>query len=140
MEALPLIDVHSQVCERSADLVWRALIRTFGRTMTASRVVARLLGCDPAEGSADFGSQAGQTVPGFRIAEIEPGRRLQLRGRHRFADYRLTFLLEDGRLVAQSHAAFPGLLGSLYRTLVIRSGGHRLLTQHLLRRIAQAAR
>ena len=40
------------------------------------------------------GHQAGRpgdAVPGFRVVEAEPGRRLALRGRHRFANYALTF-------------------------------------------------
>jgi hypothetical protein len=41
------------------------------------------------------------------------------------------------RLRAETHAAFPGLLGRLYRAAVIGSGGHRLVTRRLLRQIAR---
>ncbi|MBZ0090389.1 MAG: hypothetical protein K8H90_08440 [Thermoanaerobaculia bacterium] len=77
-------------------------------------------------------------MPGFRVAESEPGRRLALRGRHRFARYALTFVLDGGRLCAQTHAEFPGLRGRLYRAAVIDSGGHRLITRRLLRQVARA--
>ena len=81
----------------------------------------------------------GQTVPGFRVAEAEPGRRLTLRGRHRFSQYELTFLLDDDRLRAQTRAAFPGLIGGLYRAAVIGTGGHRVATGRLLRQVARRA-
>jgi hypothetical protein len=77
-------------------------------------------------------------VPGFRVVEAEPCRRLALRGRHRFSNYALTFVLDGDRLRAQTHAAFPGVLGRLYRAAVIGSGGHRLVTRRLLRQVARA--
>jgi hypothetical protein len=77
-------------------------------------------------------------VPGFRVVEAESGRRLALRGRHRFSNYALTFVLDGDRLRAQTHATFPGVLGWLYRAAVIGSGGHRLVTRRLLRQVARA--
>jgi hypothetical protein len=79
-------------------------------------------------------------VPGFRVVAVEPGRRLELRGRHRFAQYALTFILDDTSLRAQTHAAFPGIVGRLYRAAVIGTGGHRVITKAILRRVAGAAR
>ncbi len=90
------------------------------------------------DGTAEFAGRPGDTVPGFRVVEVEPGRRLVLRGRHRFSNYALTFVLDGDHLRAQTHAAFPGVLGWLYRTAVIRSGGHRLVTRRLLRQVARA--
>lgn len=89
-------------------------------------MLARLLGCEPAHSTAEFAGRLGETVPGFRVVESDPGRRLPLRGRHRFADYALTFVLNGDCLRAQTHAAFLGVLGRLYRAVVIGSGGHRL--------------
>jgi hypothetical protein len=87
-----------------------------------------------------FEGLPGQTVPGFRVAEAEPGRRLVLRGRHRFSDYQLTFLLDDdGRLRAQTHAAFPGVKGRVYKTLVLGSRLHVLATRRILRAAASRA-
>ena len=78
-------------------------------------------------------------MPGFRVVEAEPGRRLALRGRHRFANYALTFVFDGGRLRALTHAEFPGLLGRLYRAAVIGSGGHRLVTRRMLRQVVARA-
>lgn len=74
------------------------------------------------------------------MAESEPGRRLVLRGRHRFAIYALTFVVDGGSLRARTDAAFPGLLGRLYRAAVIGSGAHGLVTRRLLRKVATVAR
>lgn len=137
-EQLPFIDEHSQRLDAPADVVWTALLKVLRRAMGGSTRIARLLGCDPAHGTAEFAGRPGDAVPGFRVAEAEPGRRLVLLGRHRFADYALTFILDNGRLSAQTHAAFPGVLGHLYRAAVIGSGGHRLVAQRMLRQVARA--
>lgn len=133
---LPYIDEHSQRVDAPADMVWAALLKVLRRQMGGSSPIARILGCDPAQSTAEFAGRPGETVPGFRVVEAEPGRRLALRGRHRFGDYALTFILDGGRLRAQTHAAFPGVLGRLYRAAVIGSGGHRIATRRLLRQIA----
>jgi hypothetical protein len=73
------------------------------------------------------------------VVDSEPGRRLALRGQHRFARYALTFLIDGDQLRARSEAAFPGIRGRLYRALLMGTGGHRLVTRGLLRRIARAA-
>jgi len=138
MEQLPFIDEHSQRVDAPADAVWMALLKVLRRRMGGSARIARILGCDPAQGTAEFAGRPGEAVPGFRVVASEPGRRLALRGRHRFANYALTFVVDGDRLRAQTHAAFPGVLGRLYRAAVIGSGGHRLVTQRLLRQVARA--
>jgi hypothetical protein len=138
MEQLPYIDEHSQRVNASADAVWAALSKVLRRSMGGSAAIARILGCDPAQGTAEFAGRLGETVPGFRVVEAEPGRRLALRGRHRFSNYALTFVLDGDRLRAQTYAAFPGVLGRLYRAAVIGSGGHRIATRRLLRQVARA--
>ncbi|WP_242352281.1 MULTISPECIES: hypothetical protein [Anaeromyxobacter] len=138
MEPLPYIDEHSRPIDAPADAVWTALLKVLRREMGGSATFARLLGCDPAQGTAAFAGRPGETVPGFRVVEAEPGRRLALRGRHRFSSYALTFVLDGGRLRAQTHAAFPGVLGRLYRAAVIGTGGHRIMTRRLLRQVARA--
>jgi len=139
MEELPYIDEHSQRVDASGDAVWTALLKVLRREIGGSAGFARLLRCDPAQGTAELTGRPGETVPGFRVVEAEPGRRLALRGRHRFANYALTFVIDGDRLRAQSYAEFPGLLGRLYRAAVIGSGGHRIITRRLLRQIARAA-
>jgi hypothetical protein len=138
MEQLPFIDEHSQRVDAPADVVWTALLRVLRREMGGSALIARILGCDPAQGTAEFAGRPGEAVPGFRVVEAEPARRLGLRGRHRFSTYALTFVLDGDRLRAQTHAAFPGVLGRIYRAAVIGSGGHRLVIRRLLRQIARA--
>lgn len=138
MEQLPYIDEHSQRVDGPAGVVWAALLAVLRRDMGGSASIARMLGCDPARGTAEFTGQPGEAIPGFRVLEAEPGRRLVLRGRHRFSDYALTFVLDGDRLSAQTHAAFPGVLGRLYRAAVIGSGGHGVVTRRLLRRVARA--
>ena len=54
------------------------------------------------------------------------------------SNYALTFVFYGDRLRARTHAAFPGILGRLYRAAVIGSGGHRLMTRRLLRQVARA--
>lgn len=139
MSPLPFIDEHRQPIDAPAERVWATLLAVLRRQMGAGERFARLLGCDPCERSGELTGRVGETVPGFRVAEAEPRRRLALRGRHRFADYSLTFVLDDGHLAAETHAAFPGLLGWLYRAAVIGSGGHRLVTRRLLRAVARAS-
>ena len=139
MEQLPYVDEHSQPVEVPADAVWAALTQVLRREMGGGARLARMLGCDPAEGTPRFDGRPGETVPGFRVIEADPGRRLVLGGRHRFARYALTFVLEGNRLRALTHAEFPGISGRLYRAAVIGSGGHRVVTRRLLERIARAA-
>jgi hypothetical protein len=138
MEQLPYIDEHSRRIDARADVVWTALLKVLRREMGGGARIARILGCDPAQGTAEFAGRPGEAVPGFRVVEAEPGRRLALRGRHRFASYALTFVLDGDRLRAQTHAAFPGVLGRLYRAAVIGTGGHGLVTRRLLRQVARA--
>lgn len=138
MESLPYIDEHSLRIDAPADVIWAALLKVLRRQMGGSAWFARLLGCDPAQGTADLTGRPGESVPGFRIAEAEPGRRLALRGRHRFANYALTFIVDGDHLRAQTHAVFPGLHGRLYRAAVIGSGGHRIITRRILRQVARA--
>jgi len=138
VEQLPYVDEHSQRIEAPADAVWTALLKVLRRQMGDSARIARILGCDPAKGTPKFAGRPGETVPGFRVVEAEPGRRLVLRGRHRFSNYALTFVLDSGFLRAQTRAAFPGVFGRLYRAVVIGSGGHRVVTRRLLRQVARA--
>jgi hypothetical protein len=139
LEQLPYVDEHSQRVDAPADVVWAALLKVLRGEMGGSARVAWILGCDPAQGTPEFAGRPGEAVPGFRVVESKPGRRLALRGRHRFSDYALTFVLERDRLRALTHAAFPGVLGQLYRAAVIGSGGHRLVTRRLLRQVAREA-
>ncbi len=138
MDQLPYLDEHSARIDAPADLVWAALLKVVHQKMGSSARLARLLGCDPSEGTAEFAGRPGEAVPGFRVLEAEPGRRLVLRGRHHFSNYALTFVLDGHWLRARTEAEFPGVFGKLYRAAVIGSGGHRLVTRRWLRQIARA--
>ncbi|WP_117214767.1 hypothetical protein [Allorhizocola rhizosphaerae] len=140
MERLPYVDEHAVPVSASRDAVWSALTHVLHRTMTGSVRLARLLGTEPASATPTFGGRPGETVPGFRVVHAEPGRQLTLQGRHRFSRYRLTFLLDDDRLRAQTHAAFPGPHGKLYRAAVITSGAHRIMTRRMLRQVEKRVR
>lgn len=148
MESLPYIDEHVMNVAAGRERTWVALLAAlrgeFGGD--ASARAARLLGCVPARREGDWAGEvrAGAALPGFVVDEVRSPSRLALSGRHRFSRYALVFELEQvghgrARVRAQTWAAFPGLLGSLYRGLVIGSGAHRVVVRRLLRRVARRA-
>lgn len=121
MERLPYIDEHAISIHASTTETWSALLRKMCR--------------NPADPT---------TVPtGFTLEEAAAPRRLALKGRHLFAAYRLVFELDPEpagvRLRALTFANFPGLRGSVYRALVIGSGGHKIVVRRILRQVAAAA-
>jgi hypothetical protein len=140
MADLPYIDEYMQSIDASPERAWAALLRVLGSNRVGTATLAWVLRCDPADRTLAFGSAVGETVPGFRISAIEPGKRLSLEGCHRFSRYRLTFELAGDRVFARTHAAFPNILGQIYKAAVIGSGTHRLVTRRLLRQVADAAR
>ena len=127
-QAPPYIDEHTIVIAAPRDVVWTALCRYADASIgiPAGHPLAKLLGTEPARGFAVTASRAHQ--------------HLGLGGRHRFSRYLLTFdltELPDGRtqVSARSYGAFPGLLGQIYRTLVVGSRGHVLSVRHMLQGI-----
>lgn len=129
--ALPYIDEHSVRIDAPRGQVWSALQ---DHTESMLRHAARnsLIGLlDPRPRS------------GFAVADSIEGRRLSLSGRHRFSRYQLVFDLEGGpagstTLRARSYAVFPGVLGGVYRTLVIGTRLHVVATNQLLRKVRAA--
>jgi hypothetical protein len=138
-EHLPYVDEHSVEIAATPAAVWPTLSRvaegSFGSPATGR--VARLLGCTDVKPSGPRPLETGSAFPGFHVEAAQPGQILALAGGHRFSDYALIFRLDDlgnqrTRLRAETRAAFPGIKGSIYRTLVIRTHGHVLVTRHLL--------
>ena len=122
MERLPYIDEHAISVPADRDATWRGLLTVMCR--------------DPRDPAT--------VPPGFVLDEAIPGERLALKGRHPFSIYQLIFELADSGIGtdvrAITLAAFPGLKGTVYRALVIGSGGHKVVVRRMLRRIGAAAR
>lgn len=142
VDALPFIDEHHVFIAAPAETVWRHLGAAFAPSGRASRLAASFLAAVPRRASGDPVT-VGAAVPGFTVRAAIPRERLVLAGRHRFSVYELIFVLADEpggtRLSARTHAHFPRLRGQLYRTLVIRSGGHQVIVKRMLRHIRRAA-
>jgi hypothetical protein len=145
-EHLPHIDEHSVEIEAPPAAAWEALLRvaegSFDSTSTAS--FARLLGCADTEPSGPRPLTDGSAFPGFHVEAAEPDSELALRGSHRFSDYALIFRLDElsanrTRLRAETRAVFPGLKGAVYRTLVIGTRAHLLVTRRLLTAVKRRA-
>jgi hypothetical protein len=143
---LPRIDEHAVEIDAPPDEVWSAIERGLPRMNAGrgSRAFARALGCRHLETTARSPLEVGATIPGFRVSDTEPPHLIGLEGEHRFSSYRLDFHVDElpdgtSRVRAETHAAFPGLRGSLYRTLVIGSRGHVVAVRRLLRTIKRRA-
>jgi hypothetical protein len=122
MERLPYIDEHAISIAAYRATCWTALLSVMCRDRR-----------DPSS-----------VPPGFHLESATPPDRFVLHGRHPFAVYRLVFeLTDDGpgrtRLAAQTFAAFPGAAGTVYRAIVIGTGGHGVVVRRLLGRIAAVA-
>ncbi len=145
LESLPHIDEHSIYIAASPDRVWEALTAVVAGTGRA-RVgppLARRLHCVACETTGEPG-QIGSTIPGFIVSRsVEPAV-LALMGEHRFSRYALIFCAADTaagpvKLSAETRAEFPGVSGSVYRTLVIRTRAHDFVTKAVLRKVRRRA-
>lgn len=145
-QRLPHVDEHSAEIAAIPEAVWEALLRvvegSFGSATTGR--IAHLLGCADVTASGPRPLATGSAFPGFHVETAERPRELALAGSHRFSDYALTFRLEGvddrhTRLRAETRALFPGLQGAVYRTLVIRTRGHVLVTRRLLGAVKHSA-
>jgi hypothetical protein len=139
MERLPYVDEHATIVGAGRAATWESLLRVVEASFSSGAVppFARLLGCADTEASGPRPLAAGSSFPGFRVVVADREEELALRGSHRFSDYALVFRLDelDGgrtRLRAETRAAFPGVKGSVYEALVIRTRIHVLVTRRLL--------
>lgn len=145
-EDLPYVDQHATEIVADVEAVWEALLRVAEGSFSpaATGRIARALGCADVRASGPRPLAVGSAFPGFHVKAAERPGELALVGSHRFSAYALTFRLDvldetRTRLRAETRAKFPGVKGSLYRTLVIRTRGHVLVTRRLLRAIKQRA-
>jgi hypothetical protein len=144
MEQLPYIDEHRTRIRATPDAVWEALVAVLRSQLNVPTPLRRVWGLTPDQrrGTWSAAVRTGDTVPGFAVVEARTEQRLALRGEHRFSRYELVFTLEPAgtsecTLGAQSWAAFPGVAGAAYRTLVIGTGGHRFAVRRLLHSVAR---
>jgi hypothetical protein len=145
IESLPYVDEHSTTIASTPERVWEALLAVtagFGSGARAGRT-ARALGCTHTEARGEPG-RIGSTVPGFVVTRAVRPAVLALMGQHRFSRYALIFASAETttglvRLTAETRAEFPGGRGAVYRTLVIRSRAHVVVTRSLLRSIRRRA-
>jgi hypothetical protein len=142
---LPRLDEHAVDVAAPPEAVWDAVRRVLGGAFdaTPARWAARLVGCAPAAASGWDRAAVGASVPGFAVVTAQRPHLLVVAGRHRFSRYGIVFRIEPAgrgaRCRAESRAAFPGLLGALYRQAVVGSGGHVLGVRRLLRQVARTA-
>jgi hypothetical protein len=146
LSKLPFVDEQTVEVDAAPELAWEAIVAVTRGAFSGrgGGAFASLVGCAQT-GIEGPPGQEGSTIVGFHVETARPPRELGLAGRHRFSEYRLMFLVEalDGersRVRAVTHARFPGLHGEVYRTLVIRSRIHVLVTRRMLNGIAQRAR
>ncbi len=86
----------------------------------------------------------GSTFPGFLVTRVIEPAVLALEGQHRYSRYGLIFSLEPTKdertlLRAETRAEFPGFKGTVYKTLVIGSRGHVVVTNRLLGAVKRRA-
>lgn len=136
---LSYLDEHATAIAADVDDVWPVLVETLDRAFSRAGAgpYARAVGCADRAASGPRPLTKGSTMPGFRVVAAVPAAELVLAGRHRFSSYALIFRLEQlsagrSRLRAESRAAFPGWAGSVYRLLVVGTGGHGAVVRHLL--------
>ncbi|MFI2366216.1 SRPBCC family protein [Promicromonospora sp. NPDC019610] len=131
-------DVHATTVGAPPEAVWPAVLDQVEVLGTPAWYV-RLIGCRDRGPAGPRPLTAGSVVPGFRVRAADPPDRLVLDGVHRFSVYTLTFrLVPDAagtRVEAHTDATFPGVLGAVYRLLVIDSGIHKIATRSIVTRV-----
>jgi hypothetical protein len=128
MDTMTFIDEHERRLDADAAQVWRAVSYYASTSLGIGRrhPLRWILRPEPASG--------------FVVTERRPNEVLVVGGRHRFASYRIEFVLADAGpnatlLRLRSYAAFPGLLGWAYRGAVVGSRGHVVAVRAMLRAI-----
>lgn len=145
-DELPFIDRLAVDVGADPEATWDALVQVLTRSLESrgSRVGSRLLGSSVREATGPRPMETGATLPGFRVAAVEPPRVLVLDGSHRFARHEMAFDVSGSgagvtELAVVTRAEFPGPIGTIYRAFVIGSGGHVLVTRRLLKAVKREA-
>lgn len=147
LDVLPRIDEHSAVIERGIQASWAALLHVVEASFS-SRLAPRFtqaLGCADTAAGGPRPLAPGSTLPGFRVAEVSAPGKLVLLGSHDYSRYALSFALEDldedrrTRLRAETCAEFPGVKGTIYKSLVIGSRIHVFVTRRILAAVQHRA-
>jgi hypothetical protein len=141
---LPFVDRHEVAVGAAPAATWDALLRVASSSFGSAGAerFARVVGCEETARRGEPGA-VGSAIVGFTVVRAEPPRLLVLEGAHRFSRYSLTVEIEPegagSTLAAVTHAEFPGLHGQGYRTLVVRSRIHVLVTRRLLGEVRRRA-
>jgi hypothetical protein len=143
--ALPRIDEHEVTIGVSAGQAWLFVVAALARLTArpAWRAYAKAIRCEP-DRAGGAPATIGATVPGFRVTRCVVPAEWELEGSHLFSRYALTFRIDplDGarcRVRAESRAEFPGVHGTVYRALVIGTGGHAVGVRGILQGIKREA-
>ncbi len=141
---LPRLDEQSVEAEAGPDAVWASVLAHLERSFIgrATERYARLVGCEDLVPAGPRPLAEGSVVVGFHVVAADPPSELVLRGRHRFSDYALIFRVDElgphrSRLRAETRAAFPGVLGSLYKAAAIGTRGHVFVVRRMLAAVAR---
>ena len=145
LERLPAVDEHGALVLAPVERTWEALLPVARDSFSggAGGRVAGALGACATEASGPI-DRRGSTIPGFIVVRVVEPAVLALQGEHRFSRYGLIFRLEPTKdentlLRAETRAEFPGLKGQIYKTLVIRTRGHVLVVNRILRAVRRRA-
>jgi hypothetical protein len=143
---LPRIDSHAVICAAGPDAAFDSLWDVLRRSLdgAAASAYARAVRCEPRVAAATSRPVAGlTTLVGFAVTNVDRPRALTIAGRHHFARYEIEFSVEPAAGVgscieATTFASFPGRLGAVYRTLVLGTRIHVLITRRMLRVVVDA--
>lgn len=145
LEDLPHIDEHGVLVHATREETWKALVGSVPAAFSgrAAKRTAKALGCEETERSGDA-DRIGATLPGFLFTRVIEPAVLALEGQHRYSRYGLIFSLESTKddrtlLRAETRAEFPGIRGWAYRTLVVGTRGHVVVTKRLLGAVKKRA-
>lgn len=138
VDELPYMDEHAVEIEADAGRVWASLVQVdTAFSGWFARAYARAVGCADHRASGPRPLAEGSAFPGFHVETAVPRAQLVLAGHHRFSSYAVTLRIDEldagrSRLRAETRADFPGVAGTIYRMLVIGTGGHAITVRRLL--------